>query len=99
MLKSKAIALPIPLPPNLPTPWAQANRALDGRVRRDALEGLRSALENRSSVNEILRMDVLAAAYLATKLRLTNASWFGRQVGTLARPLVRCNGRFEAPKA
>lgn len=90
---------PIPMPPNLSTQWAQANRALDRRFRRDALEGLGSALKNRSSVKEILRIEVLAAAYLATKLRLTNASWFGRQVGTLARPLVRCNGRFEAPKA
>jgi hypothetical protein len=88
---------PIPMPPELSTQWAQVNRALDARRRRDALDGLRVALKNRAALKQILRTDVLAAAYVAMKLHATDAFWFGRQVDALAKPLVHCNGRFGTP--
>jgi asparagine synthase (glutamine-hydrolysing) len=87
---------PIPMPADLSTQWDQVNRALDRRRRRDALDGLRVALKNRSPLKQIMRVDVLAAAYVAMKLHATDAFWFSQQVGALARPLIHCNGRFEA---
>jgi asparagine synthase (glutamine-hydrolysing) len=87
---------PVSFPVALPTQWNSGNRARDRRDRHDALGGLSIALRNRSSLKEILRAEVLAAAYVAMKLRVTDAFWFGAQVDAIARPFIRCNGRFES---
>jgi asparagine synthase (glutamine-hydrolysing) len=85
---------PVPMPSDLLTQWND-NSALQKRRRRDALGALSAALENRSSLKEVLRPEILAAAYVAMGLRVSDAFWFGQQVDVLARPLIRCNGRFE----
>ena len=85
---------PIPLPSDLSTQWDFDHRVHDKR-RRDALGGLRVALSNRVLLNEVLRMDILAAAYVAMRLHATDAFYVGIQVDVLARYFIRCNGRFE----
>ena len=86
---------PIPPPPDLPSQWGPSSRALSARRRDDALGGLSVALGNRSSLKKVLRAEILAAAYVAMRLRVTDAFWFGQQVDALARPFIRCNGRYE----
>jgi asparagine synthetase B (glutamine-hydrolysing) len=89
---------PSPMPSDLSTQWND-NGVLQKRRRRDALGALSAALENRSSLKEVLRPEILAAAYVAMGLRVSDAFWFGQQVDVLARPFIRCDGRFELSDA
>jgi asparagine synthase (glutamine-hydrolysing) len=86
---------PLPLPAGTSTQWKADNRLLHRRQRRDALDGLRTVLRGRRSLKELLRMDMLAAVYLAMGLRATDAFYIGSQLNVLAGPFIRCNGRFE----
>ena len=88
---------PLPLPADVSTQWKTDNHLLYRRQRRDALGGLRAVLRGRRSLKELLRMDMLAAVYLAMGLRATDAFYIGSQLNVLAQPFVRCNGRFELP--
>jgi hypothetical protein len=88
---------PVPQPPNLSYQWGPAGRALHQRQRRDALEGLRFALSHWRPLKEIVRADVVAAAYLAVAFRLSDAFYIGSQVASISRPLVRCEGRAKRP--
>lgn len=91
------VPCPVPQPPNLSYQWAPKGRALRKRERRDALTGLWFALSNRGSLKSILRPNIVAGAYVALALRLSQAFYIGAQVASISRPLVRCAGRAQLP--